>query len=68
VDTPGIDIIQNTYDIQELGFELIKPAQKEIRIIFSTANAFHRQEYAGAIQLLKEAIAQLHKEVLKLES
>jgi two-component system, OmpR family, sensor histidine kinase VicK len=58
VDTPGIDIIQNPYDIQELAFELAKSAQKEIRIIFSTANAFHRQEYAGAIQLLKEAIAQ----------
>jgi two-component system, OmpR family, sensor histidine kinase VicK len=53
-----VDIIQNSYDIQELGFELAKSAQKEIRIIFSTANAFHRQEYAGAIQLLKEAIAQ----------
>jgi signal transduction histidine kinase len=58
VDTPEIDIIQNPYDIQELAFELAKSAQKEIRIIFSTANAFHRQEYAGAIQLLKEAIAQ----------
>src|ERR671918_876010 len=58
VDTPGIDIIQNPYDIQKLAFELAKSAQKEIRIIFSTANAFHRQEYAGAIQLLKEAIVQ----------
>src|SRR5215216_3067092 len=58
VDTPGIDIIQNPYDIQELAFELVKSAQKEIRIIFSTANAFHRQEYAGTIRLLKEAIAQ----------
>jgi signal transduction histidine kinase len=26
--------------------------------MYSTANAFHRQEYAGAIQLLKEAIVQ----------
>ena len=58
VDTEGIDIIQNPYEIQKLAFELAKFAQKEIRIIFSTANAFHRQEYAGAIQLLKEAIAQ----------
>ena len=37
---------------------LAKFAQKEIRIIFSTANAFHRQAYAGTIQLLNEAIAQ----------
>jgi two-component system, OmpR family, sensor histidine kinase VicK len=58
VDTPGIDIVQNPYDIQKLAFELAKSAQKEIRIIFSTANAFHRQEYVGGMQLLKEAIAQ----------
>ena len=58
VDTQGIEIIQNPYDIQNLAFELVKSAQKEIRIIFSTANAFHRQEYVGAMQLLKEAIAQ----------
>ena len=58
VDTEGIEIIQNPYEIQKLGFELAKFAQKEIRIIFSTANAFHRQEYAGTIQLLNEAIAQ----------
>ena len=58
VDTEGIEIIQNPYEIQKLGFELVKFAQKEIRIIFSTANAFHRQEYAGTIQLLNEAIAQ----------
>lgn len=58
VDTEVIEIIQNPYEIQKLGFELAKFAQKEIRIIFSTANAFHRQEYAGTIQLLNEAIAQ----------
>src|SRR5918994_5772541 len=58
VDTEGIDIIQNPYEIQKLAFELAKFAQKEIRIIFSTANAFHRQEYIGGMQLLKEAITQ----------
>jgi two-component system, OmpR family, sensor histidine kinase VicK len=58
LDTEGIDIIQNPYEIQKLAFELVKLAKKEIRIIFSTANAFHRQESLGAIQLLKEAIAQ----------
>jgi len=58
VDTEGIEIIQNPYEIQKLGFKLIKSAQEEIRIIFSTANAFHRQEDAGTIQLLNEAIAQ----------
>src|SRR5829696_4053197 len=44
LDTEGIDIIQNPYEIQKLAFELAKLAQQEIRIIFSTANAFHRQE------------------------
>ncbi|HET6799643.1 MAG TPA: HAMP domain-containing sensor histidine kinase [Nitrososphaeraceae archaeon] len=58
VDTEGIEIIQNPYDIQNLAFELVKSAQKEIRIIFSTSNAFHRQEYVGAMKLLKEAITQ----------
>jgi two-component system, OmpR family, sensor histidine kinase VicK len=58
LDTEGIDIIQNPYEIQKLAFELAKLAKKEIRIIFSTANAFHRQESLGAIQLLKEAITQ----------
>ncbi|HEU4445394.1 MAG TPA: HAMP domain-containing sensor histidine kinase [Nitrososphaeraceae archaeon] len=58
LDTEGIEIIQNPYEIQKLAFELAKLAQEEIRIIFSTANAFHRQESVGAIQLLKEAVAQ----------
>src|SRR5215204_3778751 len=56
LDTEGIDIIQNPYEIQKLAFELVKLAKKEIRIIFSTANAFHRQEYVGGLQLLEEAI------------
>jgi len=30
-------------------------AIEEILIMFSTANAFHRQEHAGGIQLLKKA-------------
>lgn len=58
IDAEGIEIIQNPYEIQKLAFELAKHAQNEIRLIFSSANAFHRQEYAGAIQLLNEAIAQ----------
>src|SRR3712207_9333567 len=40
-----------------LGFELVKSATYEILIIFSTANAFHRQERAGTIELFKEAAA-----------
>jgi two-component system, OmpR family, sensor histidine kinase VicK len=40
LDTEGIDIIQNPYEIQKLAFELAKLAQEEIRIIFSTATLF----------------------------
>jgi two-component system, OmpR family, sensor histidine kinase VicK len=58
LDTEGIEIIQNPHEVQKLAFELTKLAKEEIRIIFSTANAFHRQEYAGAIQLLEEASVQ----------
>jgi signal transduction histidine kinase len=58
MDTEGIEIIQNPYEIQRLAFELAKLAQEEIRIIFSTANAFHRQESLGALQLLREASMQ----------
>ena len=54
VDSQGIDIIQNPELVQKLTFDLIKSAKKEIMGIFATANAFHRQEYAGTFQLLKE--------------
>jgi two-component system, OmpR family, sensor histidine kinase VicK len=36
-----------------LGFEMVKSAKEEILIIFSTANAFHRQERAGMVGLLE---------------
>ena len=37
---------------QERVFELIRSAKEEILIIFSTSNAFRRQEKAGALDLL----------------
>jgi two-component system, OmpR family, sensor histidine kinase VicK len=55
VDSEGIEIIQDPAEIQKLGFSLIQTAIEEILVMYSTANAFHRQEYAGGIQLLKEA-------------
>jgi signal transduction histidine kinase len=55
VDTEGIEIIQNPSEIQKITFNLLKSAAKEILILYSSANAFHRQEYVGAIQSLKEA-------------
>jgi signal transduction histidine kinase len=55
VDTEGIEIIQNPSEIQKITFNLLKSAAKEILILYSSAKAFHRQEYVGAIQSLKEA-------------
>jgi signal transduction histidine kinase len=51
-----IDIIQNPETVQKLVDDLIQSAKKDIVGIFATANAFHRQEYAGSIQLLKEKV------------
>jgi two-component system, OmpR family, sensor histidine kinase VicK len=55
VDSEGIEIIQDPVEIQKIAFSMIQTAKKEILIMFSTANAFYRQEHAGGIQLLKEA-------------
>jgi sugar-specific transcriptional regulator TrmB len=52
-----IKTISDPNEIQNLGFDLIKSAKDEVLIIFSTANAFHRLERAGLIQLLQETTA-----------
>ena len=52
-----IETIRDPVEIQMLGFELVKSATYEILVIFSTANAFHRQERAGTMDLFKEAAA-----------
>ena len=54
-----VETVRDPSEIQKLGFDLIKAAEDEILILFSTANAFHRQEKAGALELVKEA-AKLH--------
>jgi signal transduction histidine kinase len=52
-----IETIRDPQEIQNLGFDLIKSANEEILIIFSTANAFLRQQKAGAIVMVaKQAI------------
>jgi hypothetical protein len=50
-----VETIREPSEIQKLSFDLVKTAAEEILILFSTANAFRRQEKAGAIELLKEA-------------
>jgi two-component system sensor histidine kinase VicK len=50
-----VETIRDPSEIQKLGFDLIKKAEEEILIVFSTTNAFRRQDKAGALELLKEA-------------
>src|SRR5215207_7743325 len=50
-----VETIRDPYEIQKLSFDLIKKAEEEILVLFSTANAFRRQEKAGVLELLKEA-------------
>jgi two-component system, OmpR family, sensor histidine kinase VicK len=52
-----VETIRDPSEIQKLGFDLIKAAEEEILIIFSTANAFHPQIRAGVLKLLKDATA-----------
>jgi signal transduction histidine kinase len=47
-----IETIREPKVTQERVFELIKSAKEEILVIFSTSNAFRRQEKAGAIDAL----------------
>lgn len=49
-----IETIKDPSEIQDRIFDLIKFAREEILAIFSTSNAFHRQERAGALALTKE--------------
>ncbi len=55
LDSEGIEIIQDPQKVQEIGNRLAKSATDEILIIFSTNNAFHRQERAGSFALLERA-------------
>ena len=49
-----IESINDPVELQTKVVELLRIAKKEILIIFSTSNAFHRQERTGSIQTLKE--------------
>ena len=55
VDSEEIEIIQDPVQIQKRAFSIIQIAKEEILLMFSTANAFHRLEQTGGIQLIKEA-------------
>jgi two-component system, OmpR family, sensor histidine kinase VicK len=63
IEPEVIETIRDPIEVQLRGFELVKFATHEILVIFSTANAFHRQEYAGAMELFKEATAERHVKI-----
>ena len=50
-----IETIRDPTRVQNIAFELVKSSKEEILTIFSTSNAFFRQERAGGIALLNEA-------------
>jgi sugar-specific transcriptional regulator TrmB len=54
-----VETIRDPGEIQKIALDLIKKAEEEILIVFSTANAFRTQKKAGALELLKES-AKLH--------
>src|SRR5919112_1867476 len=58
-----IETIRDPIRVQNIAFDLVKSCKEEILTIFSTSNAFLRQEHAGGIALLDEAAKQGEKSV-----
>ena len=58
-----VETVRDPSEIQKIGFDLIKKAEEEILVLFSTANAFLRQEKAGTSEVLKEAAMLRHVKV-----
>jgi two-component system, OmpR family, sensor histidine kinase VicK len=55
-----VETIRDPSEIQRIGFDLIKKAEEEILILFSTPNAFFLQDKVGggrALELLKGAVS-----------
>src|ERR671916_655682 len=52
IEPEVIETIREPKATQDRVFELLKSAKEEILIIFSTSNAFRRQEKAGAVDLV----------------
>jgi signal transduction histidine kinase len=51
-----IETITDPLKIQKLGHDLVKAASNEVLVIFSTTNAFLRQEKVGLSSLISQAI------------
>ena len=57
LDKPDtVQVIRDPAQIQDIAYEIGTAAKDEILIIYSSANAFHRQEKLGAIQTLTETV------------
>jgi two-component system sensor histidine kinase VicK len=57
VRPPFIETLKDPYEIQKLSFDLVDSAKEEILMLFFPPNnAFLRDQYAGVIELLKEAV------------
>ncbi len=50
-------------ELQQLVFELIKSAKEEILLLFSTANAFYRQEREGLVRLIQETVSKTRTDI-----
>jgi two-component system sensor histidine kinase VicK len=50
-----VETIRDPSEIEKIGFDLIKKAEEEILILFSTTGVFRHQENAGVIKILREA-------------
>ncbi len=57
-DLADIEVIPSAARTRELYLDSLKKAQKDIRIVFPTTNAFLRQHGMGVIQFAKEAAEQ----------
>jgi two-component system, OmpR family, sensor histidine kinase VicK len=61
---PGfIETIRDPTRVQNIAFELVKSSKEEILTIFSTSNAFFRQERVGGIALLNKAAKDSNRNV-----
>src|SRR5215469_7009980 len=57
LDKPDtVQVIRDPAQIQDIAYEIGTAAKDEILIIYSSANAFHRQEKLGAIKSLRETV------------
>lgn len=54
IEPEVIETIKDPIRLQNMVFKILKAANKEIQGIFSTANAFHRQEQIGGFTILKD--------------